>query len=151
MLYYSQHPRNNKALKIHFTDARTQGVFFTRTHGVFFTRTQGVFFTRIQSVIFKRSQDIFSSWIQGVFSDRIFFQTDRLARSGIYLPILPTTSPQSEITHLRRSDMEKNSNPGLLLLSSSPPHQTLLHIVIKKILAKYTLKLINTWTAQSIL
>ena len=150
MLYYSQHPRNNKALKIHFTDARTQGVFFTRTHGVFFTRTQGVFFTRIQSVIFKRSRDISLVGYRASSAIEFFFKTDRLAQSGIYLPILPTTSPQSEITHLRRSDMEKNSNPGLLL-SSSPPHQTPPPYIHKKDTCQIYFKLINTWTAQSIL
>ena len=39
MLNDSQHPRNNKALKIDFTDARTQG-------GLLVTWTQGDFFTK---------------------------------------------------------------------------------------------------------
>ena len=85
----SQHPRNNKALKIDFTDARTQGVVFTRTQGVFLsqghrassyhkdtgrlliTRTQGVFLSQghrassyhkdTGSLLITRTQGIFLS------------------------------------------------------------------------------------------
>ena len=91
MLNDSQHPWNNKALKIDFTDARTQGVFFTSTQGIFFsqehrkfssqghrasfyqkdtgrlliTRTQGIFLTRTQGFFFTRTQGFFFTRIQG--------------------------------------------------------------------------------------